>query len=172
MSDELDPEVQADLRLRSSSQYDSSRSRPSATALGTWKPDKPAGMWRCRGRNAQHPCPWRSMVPVTAETIERLMIFNGQLRARGETPIDSGEVVRCEQCRAGIAEARPVILRKRVDDIAALIRKLKESADPCSEREMITQLEKWQHPDVPGLLRAIGEQRSANKGQRVRKESL
>lgn len=176
MTDEIDPEVLADLQLRASSQHDRTRARPSASLLGTWAPnEKPAGMWRCKGRGkGKEPCPQNAIVPVTAETMERLLIFNGQLRKRGEDPIDTDDVERCIPCQRAINAARPALLRKRVDDMAVVIRDLKSSTDPRRERELIKQLETWQHPDVPALLQAIEDRQRgpSGKGARVRKDSL
>jgi hypothetical protein len=168
---EQDPEVAADIRLRDSSKYDSSRARPSMALLGTWKPEKPAGAWYCRGASKAHPCPQRAIVPVDADTIERLLVFNGYLRARNEDPLDSNEIVRCDACRRGIAFQRPPLLRKRVEEVAECIRQLKASSDPRRERELVKQLEAWHHPDVSGLLQALEEKRKGGS-QRVTRASL
>jgi hypothetical protein len=174
MNDEIDPEVLADLRLRASSERDSSRARPSASLLGTWKPDeKPAGMWRCRGRGkGKAPCPSNAIVPVMADTMERLMIFNQRLRSMGEDPIDTDDVVRCDPCQRAINAARSGLLRQRIEEMAQVIRDVKASGNPRGERAKIAQLEKWGHPDVAGLLQAIEDRLRGGKGKRMGRDSL
>lgn len=168
---EPDPEVLEDLRLRDASERDPTRTRPTPALIGTWQPDPMAGMWACRGLNAANPCPQRTMVPVTAADIERLLIFNAELRRLGQDPIDSGTVVRCEPCRRGIAHQRSLKLWDRVDAVADHIRQLKASPDPRREREIIKQLEAWGHPDVAGLLQVLSD-RAKGKSKGASREAL
>lgn len=191
MSDDIDPEVLADLQLRASSQHDRSRARPSQAILGTWAPnEKPAGMWRCKGRGkGKEPCPTNAVVPVTADTIERMMAFNEMLRARDEPLLETDDIVRCERCQREINATRAVRLREREDNIGSLIRQLKQSNEPRKEQAphamipkdkgkppmLVTKLlEIFEHPDVEALMRSIEDQAKApgGKGHRVRKDSL
>lgn len=168
---ERDPEIEQDRWLREDSTRDRSRNRVSEAAIGRWKPEPIVGMWRCRGLNPSNPCPQRANVGVTADTIAQWMAFNAQLRKRGEDPIDSDEIVRCDACRRGIAHQRAPKLRERVEQVAQCIRDLKASPAPRKERELLKQLEAWNHPDLPGLLQAI-EERSKGGGRKVRRDEL
>ncbi len=166
--DEEDPEVAADLALRESSVFDRSRTRVEPAMLATWAPRVAfVGMWRCRGGKS-FVC--SSMIPVTEETIERWMMFNARLRDIGQSPIDSGEVLRCDRCVEAWRAQRPATIWDRVDAMAKLIQALKNSDRPEEEREIIKQLTAWNHPDVRGLLQAIAVRRAtAPKATRSRR---
>lgn len=172
MSDEMDPEVLADIQLRAATMRERSRSRISGAAIGQWRPEADVAWWPCRGLNRANPCPQRTLVGVTSDVVEQLFAFNERLRRMGDDALDSSEVVRCLPCIRGIAAQRAPALRKRVGEVAECVRQLKASPDPRRERELIKQLEAWHHPDVPGLLQAIEERTRANGGKRVTRGSL
>lgn len=169
MTREVDPEVVADLRLREDSMRDPTRERRSEAMLGTWAPrEKYVGKWKCKTPVCS------AYVDVVEDTIERWMLLNGMLKARGEETIRTDEVLRCDRCRNEMSLARRVHLRKRVDEMAVIIRQLKSSSNPRGEHELIRQLEKWHHPDLKGLLDAIERRlESENKtSKRTRREDL
>lgn len=149
-----DPEVVADLRLRASSERDPSRSRPSEKLLGTWKPDedKFVGAWKCRYFERAK-C--GEFVGVTQDTVDRLEQFNRMLDRRGEAPINTSTVLICDRCIARRAESVPAKLRARVDELAGVIRKIKATANPRAEHDLIRELTRLSHPDVKGLLDAL-----------------
>lgn len=158
---DLDPEIVDDLRLRAASEHDRSRTRISSTTLGTWAPrERIVGAWKCR----TPPC--RTMIDVSEDTMERWAQFNVMLRSRGEEPLDTSTIMRCDRCQAEVNRRRPELLRKRHDEMAECIRQLKDSPDPRREHELIKQLTLWHHGDVPGLLDAIERRTSAAKGRK------
>lgn len=156
MSFAEDPEVVADLKLRSYTEHDRSRSKEPPTYV---RP-KFVGAWKCRTPACG------ALVDIIEETMERWAIFNRQLRAKGEPPIDTSQVVFCAACmelyRASSSDKR----RKEVDRMADVIRQLKDRSSIISVEyngqrhtlevpEAYKRLEKWGHPDVPGLKQAI-----------------
>ena len=131
-----DPEIIADLQLRSSSQYDSTRLRPGAESHAAWRPSRVIGKWKCR----TPPC--RNLVDVTEETMEYWAKCNGWLRARGEAPLDTETILRCESCEEQVKAKRGPWLRNRVDEIASVIRQLKDSRNPRNEEHLLAKLKK------------------------------
>jgi len=171
MSDEIDPEVIADLKLRAYSQFDSTRSR--GEGVYDWKPPAAVTQWKCK----TPPC--KSFVDVDAETVERWEIFNKRLRANGDSkgdarPIASHDVMLCDSCRAEHAKIQPQRLRKRTDRMADVIRQLKagesvirfetnEGRHSANRTETFAKLIEWGHPDVTGLQQSLAEKDSPNK---------
>jgi hypothetical protein len=174
MSDEIDPEVVADLKLRAYSERDRSRSRGADYA---WKPPTIVTQWKCR----TPPC--KEFVDVTEETIERWEIFNRQLSRMGEGPLVSHTILWCDSCLAEHAKLRPVKLRKRVERMADVIKQLKagdkiiryrtDEGDHADDRgKAFDRLREWGHPDVPGLISSLAEKAAASPGKRERRGGM
>ncbi len=166
MSDEMDPEVVADLQLRAYSQNDRSRTR--GEGVYDWKPPADVAQWKCR----TPPC--KVFVGVDADTVEQWEMFNRELKRRGEKPIASHEVMICDSCRANHAEILPLKQLKRNDRMADVIRQIKNGDTSIrwkendgdhigNRREAIDMLKKWGHPDVVGFEQALSEKSSPNK---------
>ncbi len=169
MSEELDPEIVADLKLRAYSEHD--RSRSCGEGVYDWKPPITVTQWKCR----TPPC--KVFVDVDAETVERWEIFNRRLKAQGEKPIASHDVMRCASCEVELAKIQPIRLRKRADRTASVIKQLKagdkvirfkdnDGDHGANEAEAFQMLRKWGHPDVEGLQQAMAERGSPNKKPR------
>jgi len=169
MSEELDPEVIADLQLRAYSQHDRTRTR--GDGVYDWKPAPSVTQWKCR----TPPC--KVFVGVDADTIEQWEMFNRELVKRGERPIASHDVMRCPSCEAELAKIQPLRLRKRVERMADVIRQLKDGKEQirfkdnsgdhiASRAEALEKLREWGHPDVAGLTQALAEKSSPNKKPR------
>jgi len=169
MSDELDPEVVADLQLRAYSEHDRTRTR--GEGAYDWKPPAAVTEWKCR----TPPC--KVFVGVDADTVEQWEMFNRELVRRAEKPIASHEVVRCASCELEMAKVQPLRLRKRVDRMADVIRQLKDGkeqiryrdneGDQIGNRELaFAKLKEWGHPDVEGFRQALTEKSSPNKKPR------
>jgi hypothetical protein len=165
VSDEQDPEVVADLKLRAYSMRDRSRN---GEANYDWKLPTIVAKWKCR----TPPC--KTFVDVPEDTMERWEMFNGHLKARGEQPIASHEVLWCESCLEQHRKIRPDKLRRQVERMASVIRQIKagdqvirfrtdSGEHAVGEREALEWLKKWHHPDVPGFEQWLKEQRSSNK---------
>jgi hypothetical protein len=168
MSDEMDPEVIADLKLRAYSERDSSRGKVTEDHIANWRPDGVVTQWKCRMEKCMR------FMDVTQEGIDRLDDANAHLAKRGEPPLKSFEVAICQTCmrmRAGDVGRR---LRERVTGLAENIRKLKEHAKPRQASELLAAIIKAKHPDLPGLLDAIEARRSKSgeSGKRERKHGL
>lgn len=147
MTRELDPEIQADLDLRESSVHDPKRTRKEPK----WVPPVEVALWTCRRPR----CP--NVVGVTQEVVEQLETFNGYLRARAEREIPTNAVMLCSDCRREAAAYRVGIIRERHDELANVIRELKQSPTPRNEHDRIRKLEELRHPDIKGLLDALDE---------------
>lgn len=158
-----DPEVVADVQLRASTERDSSRSRPNQFVLGSWRPDGPVAQWNCR-RPGCH-----TLVDVTQDGVDRLEQANAMLVRLGQRKILDTEVLWCPACSKAFFDARSDRLRVKVDRLAELIRKLKDSTTPRSEHLLLTDIEKCHHPDIRGLLDAI-DARRAKPGERSKRE--
>jgi hypothetical protein len=171
MSDEIDPEVVADLKLRAYTERDRSRT---GSANYDWSKPVIVTQWKCR----TPPC--KTFVDVTEDTIERWEIFNRELARRGEGPIASHTVLRCDQCEADTRAALAINLRKQVDRMADVIRQIKagekiiryksQSGDHAvDEKTALEALKRWGHPDVPGFIAALAERRATNSSKRERR---
>jgi hypothetical protein len=164
MSDE-DPEVVADRQLRAYTEA----SRPGLTetqfAARIREVAKPSivGVVPCRNRCG-------SVVDWTEEAEHAFEVSNRELERQNEPQLDKTKIVFCPACVARGRSLRADGNRKHVDVLAEKIRALKETDSPDEERELIKQIEKLNHPDVPGLLGAIAEKRS--KGRRIRKSDI
>lgn len=167
MSDNEDPEVVADLKLRAYTERDRSRSG----ADYHWTNPKIVGAWRCRVPK----CPER--VGVTQDAMDALAMWNRERARRGEDPIATGDVMYCDGCVAHMRATAPDRRRKQVDSMAEIIRQLKEGARHIrytakdgqrivDEPAALEQLRKWGHPDVKGLEQALAERRQSGKGRK------
>lgn len=155
---EPDPEVIADLVLRASSERDPTRTR--GEAVYSWAPPKSVGVWACRNPRC------RAFAEVHQENLDALEVFNRQLTSKGEPPLDVTKILYCDGCLAEFKRTAPDRRRGQVERMAVAIRALKESNDPERERELLDNLEKWGHGDVPGLVAAIREKRGQTNGKR------
>lgn len=79
-----DPEVLADLRRRSESERDTTRTRP-----GAWTPPVIVEHWPCKGCNA--------MVGMTRDALDLHAMFNRQLERRRESPLPRRAL--CPDCK-------------------------------------------------------------------------
>lgn len=167
MSDEEDPEVLADLRLRASSMHDSSRTR-AVDVNQLWQRPVLVTEWRCRFPDC------RVMVGMDQDAVDRLERFNAELarrRARGEAdahPIETHQIMICDAHKRLFDEKRAHRLRERVVELRDAIQQIKASSDPRNEKALIEILHKRHHPDVDGLLQAI-EERIGTKGKTKRR---
>lgn len=161
MSDDEDPEVIADLQLRASSQYDSTRTR---TANYGWTKPTEVEFWPCRMGSCSN------MVGVTEETLHALDVHNRRLKSKLEAPINTEQCVFCDECKARGRAMAADRNRKHVDGLAMLIRELKGEPAPKPERErvLIEQIRHMHHPDVDALVTAIRERRAGPKSKAPR----
>lgn len=155
---EPDPEVLADLALRASSEHDRTRTR--GEGVYDWAPLVGVGVWACRRPGCQ------GHATVYQPNLDALDVFNRRLASKGEPPLDVTKILYCDGCWAEYKRTAPERRRGQVERMAVAIRSLRESNDPERERELLDSLEKWGHPDVPGLVAAIRERRGATSGKR------
>ena len=163
MSFEEDPEVIADLQLRASSVYDSSRS----SQPPTWAPPTIVDRVPCRARCG-------AVVEWTDEAEERFGIFNRHLKQKLEAPLDKTKIAFCNACRAKGQALAAERNRQAVEFMAPLIRELKGEPAPNAirEREIIEKLKKAGHPDIEGLCGAIKARRESKPQGRSRRGAL
>lgn len=161
MSDEdLDPEVLADLQLRKASEYDSTRTR--GKGIYDWTKPKLIGAWRCRNPQCnQH-------VGYTQEDHEYAEVFDGLLAKRGEEPLDRKRIALCLECRVLLQQQLANRNRRKVDELAEVIRRMKNSVNPRNEHALIQQLTRLHHPDVPGLLESLAAKLESGKNKTAR----
>lgn len=153
-----DPEVLADLKLRSATERDPSRARE----MPTYATPKVVDKVPCRAR-CGNVCDW------TEEAVQAFETCNRILAARDEAPLDQTKIAFCAACRARGATLAADNSRQHVERLGALIRELKASSDPGSERDLIKQLGKLGHPDVEGLTGALRDARAKQpSGRRVK----
>lgn len=105
---------------------------------------------------------------VTTTGMESLKQCNTILLNRGEMPLNESRIFACERCEMRVRDAIGQANRDRADEMRAIILDLKEAVDPPSETSMIERLAELGHPDIPGLLHAIGERKAAEKKGRGR----
>lgn len=159
MSSEPDPEVLADLRLRESSQFDSSRTR---TANYDWRKPADVDEWPCRACGV--------FVGVTDEATHALEVHNRRLLQLREAPVESARVLFCPSCKARGVAMQPERNRKHVDALAELIREFKSDPPPHPDREaeLVAHMRLMHHPDVDGLVQAVKNRRE-NSGATSRR---
>jgi hypothetical protein len=159
---EVDPEVVADIELRDRSERDPNRARDLRSAAGGELGDrKTVGHWLCRVATCRRP------VEVTADTVYVLEVMNAHLAGRGEAPIQTLDVVFCEEHRQKLGEARQAVsiqVRAKVRDYILELRS-EDPPSPDRERDLISKIEALGHPDTKGLLQSIGDRRRKDEGK-------
>ncbi len=146
MSEELDPEVIADLRLRAQTERERGNR---AAAAPVWTPPVIVDSWPCR-----HPqCSVR--VDVTQDVVDQLAVFNGYLRRRNERPIPTDAVVVCDTHRLALTAYRTEQLDKKRTAMTEAVQKLKASPNARAEHELLAELKRMHHPDIDGLLQSL-----------------
>ena len=100
---------------------------------------------------------------VTAAGMDALKTCNRILLERGDAPLNEYRVFACERCEMHMRGSVGRANRETVDEMAAIIRDLREAVDPAGENEMIQRLKELGHPDTVGLLHGIGERKAAEK---------
>lgn len=165
MSHEIDPEVLADLQLRSYSQHDRTRTR--GAGVYNWQPPAFVDSWPCRSGCG-------AMIQVTEEALHALDVHNRELHHQREAPIDTAGIVFCDACMRRVNVTLPGKRRKQVDGLAEKIRELKADPPPDGERErtLIEQIRMLHHPDVEGLVLAIRLRRESKQGAKRSKGNL
>lgn len=168
MSEEIDPEVLADLQLRESSQRDWTRTR--GRGVYDWHKPNDVEQWRCRVPTCG------AMVGTTQEAVDAAAVFDRELHRRGEGPLDRERIAMCDDCRKRFLKQRADKNRMHVDGMAELIRELKgeEAPPPERERVLIEKIRHMHHPDVDGLLLSIRERRMREQtgAARAKRRSL
>lgn len=154
MSDNIDPEVLADLQLRAASARDSSRTR--GAGVYDWQRPEFVDAWPCRYPGCTE------LIGVDQDTCEQRVKFNRILKARAEAPIDVAVLLMCSKHTALFIAERGKRLRAKCERVAENIRKLKDHAQPRTAKDLIAALEKDHHPDIPGLLDAIETRRAGS----------
>ena len=162
MTEEIDPEIIADLRLRAYTERDRSRSGEAVYA-----PPVFVDRWECR-----HPqC--STLVDVTPDAVEHLAMFNAELTRRGERLIPTDAIVLCDDHRKLAADYRVGALSKKHDKLRGAIKTIRDSKAPRREAEAIKICQDCHHPDLEGLLQAVESRLSGGKGgKRPSKESV
>jgi hypothetical protein len=113
---------------------------------------------------AQRPCrSCKQPCDVTDAGMDALKACNRMLLARDEMPLNETKIFACERCEMKVRDAIGTANRDRVEGMRAIIMDLKNSQDPASETVLLGELAKYHHPDIPGLIRAIGERKAAEK---------
>jgi hypothetical protein len=163
VSDFEDPEVEADIRLRESTRYDTSRNLTGKAP--TWTPPKVLDRVPCRARCG-------AVVAWTDDAEEKLQIFNGILKRKMEPEIDRTKTLFCNSCRVKGAEMSAERNRKQVDFVAERIKELKNGAGGDRYRELLDQLRKAGHPDVDGLHQCLLEKAAQKPSKRITRGSL
>lgn len=167
MSDYEDPEVIADMQLRARTERDRGRLTDAQFAAKIRDAAKPKIIERvpCRGRCG-------ALVDWTEEAEESFRTFSRILLAKRDAPLDKTRIVFCVACRArGRIEAGDGN-RRHVDELRDAIRRIKGSANPDSERDLIQKLRDLKHPDVEGLLEALRTKGVKQPGSRARRGAM
>jgi hypothetical protein len=165
VSDEIDPEVLADLRLRAATERDPTRSRE----MPKWTPPRFIGKVPCRGRCG-------ALIDWPEDAEEQFAMFNRELARRMEAPLDKTRIDFCAACRKIGVTNTANNNRKGVDAVAVLIREYRGgTTSPVPpgpaptekrQREILDQLKKLHHPDVEGLEKAVREARDGKTGKK------
>lgn len=155
----IDPEVLADLQLRESSRRDSTRTR--GAGIYDWKKPKFVGTWRCRSPVCG------ASVGYTQEDHETAEVFDRERARRGEPPLDRKTIALCSTCNALRLKQRADKNRAQVDELAEIIRAVKDSTNPRDMHAEIKRMRELHHPDVDGLLQSVEARLNAG-GKRTR----
>lgn len=160
MSDEIDPEVLADIRLRDATTRDQTRS-----GEVRWVPPHIVDRVPCRNRCG-------SLVDWTEEAEDAFQKFNGMLAGKADAPLDKMQIMFCRRCRAEGEKKRADGLRGFYDRVNEAIRELKNGCEPSRERELLEKLHRAGHPDVKGLEQCLRDKANAKSSRRVARGSL
>lgn len=156
MSEDMDPEVIADLALRAANLRDRNRGKD-ADEVYNWTEPPIVASWPCRGRCG-------ATVGVTQHAVDALTQANERLRGRGEPEIE--HVTFCEACTSRLKAEAAERRARRDATMTAMIRELRAGVSPEKERDILAKLRAMHHPDVDGLARLLAERRAAAKPQR------
>ena len=166
MSDErfTDEEVRADHFKRIDTELDFKRDRVQRAAVPG---GNVIGHWVCRGGCG-------AAVDVTEAAFEAMATFNGQLRRRGERPLDTSRIVFCDDCRKvdekryqERAEAARGEIRWRIDELRNA-----GGPNPAREEVLVRELRDLGCNDIGAILHAIKEKRRAGSGDRPRSKDV
>ena len=152
-----DPEILAETRARN--RVAGGRDRElDAEPMSPWGSPAPVEQWPCRGKCG-------ALVEVTAAVLDAWRTSNAMLAHAGEPPLGKGEVVCCVACHPRWLAAMASRDRKAQLELDQVVRELRTLAGPpglfaARQAELVERLRKLHHPDVPGLLREIREQRN------------
>jgi len=165
---EMDPEVAADIALRNRTM----RERRHAAETPAWQPQPIVAQWPCRAAGCTN------AVEVTPDALERLDVFNRELKRRNEEPLDTNKIAICSDCQAKRWAMLANRNRDRVEKLAAAIRELRGGAmhpqppgpAPNRAREVVLMRDiiALGHPDPDGLFKAIADARNAGGGRKAR----
>lgn len=108
-----------------------------------------------------------------------VVMFNRELERRGESVLDTKQVMYCASCAAILKETASDRRRQQTDAVADVVKQLfagetnirvrrKDGVHHVDEREALKQLQTWGHPDVAGLEHALSERRKSKRGRRER----
>jgi hypothetical protein len=149
--DREDEDEARDRQIRSDSMRDRTRIRKPVR----FEVDTVVAQWPCR--TCHQP------TDLTTAGADRFEQFNKMLRARGERPLSTGEVLFCTKCEAEKRKHEADANRRKVDGLAEKIRALKADPPPPPEveRVLVKAIEAAGHPDVKGLLDTIKAKREA-----------
>lgn len=140
-----DPEVEADLRKRSASERDPSRTRTAVSPMG----GSVVTAWPCAATGCTE------TVLVTEDAVFTLDVFNAELEKRGEAPI--APAAFCPPHAAQRNRVGANALEGRRDETRELVRQVRNSSNAHGEVAAIARLRRLGHPDVDGLLQALAE---------------
>lgn len=154
MTDDIDPEVLADLQLRKASECDRTRTQEADNPFdGTTVAVLPC-------RRCGVPC------DVSAEAMLAFETFNKRLASIGEAPLDHEHIMRCKKCNEWNSRKVAEVAEQRRVRNAQLVKELGAERPPHwqREREIIDELRRGGCEDVDGLVRRIAERRDSSKG--------
>jgi hypothetical protein len=165
--EDCDPEVLADLQLRSATlaARGDRYTRPSPAALYVKPAD--AEFWKCRFPTCQE------RIGVVQDVVERLAIFNAYLATRGERAIPNDCILICAEHLRLANEERARRRTDRVARVIANVKRLRENpaGDPNALPDVIAELRRDHHPDVDGLIASLMARHLGNSGKAQRKRA-
>lgn len=164
MSDEMDPEVSADLQLRAYT----ARTRTGLTEaqfaakIRETATPKIIGKVPCRARCG-------NLADWTEEAEDAFNTFNRKLAQTADAPLDKTKIAFCASCRAKGMAAVGDSNRNHVEAMRKAIVELKDNppSSPSDERAAVKRLEALRHPFAEECVRTICEN-ATKKGSRRR----
>jgi len=155
-----DPEIVADLALRSATERDPTRTSDAnyERAVKELLDDPVVTRWPCRGRGCNE------LVDAPRSAVESMDVFNRQLERRRQPLIRTSEVLYCQRCKARLQQEADAARRAKDERLAPVVKLLIQSSQPEREHALIRQLREWKHPDVDGLVQALVARRSRSGG--------